>query len=126
MREFRLPARRPPGFDIDAFIAQEFGIRLGTEPLKLVLRVHNPLATYLHETPLAKGQKIQALDPTWSEVRVKVADTQQLRNWVRSLGATAVVMSPASLREEITGDLQRQLDDYAATDALLNSQSTPG
>lgn len=28
-------------------------------------------------------------------------------------------MSPASLREEITGDLQRQLADYAATEALL-------
>ncbi len=119
-------ARRPPGFDIDAFIAQEFGIRLGAEPLKLVLRVRNPLAAYLHETPIAKGQKIQDLDQTWSEVRVKVADTQQLRNWVRSLGAAAVVMSPASLREEITGDLQRQLADYAATDALLAAHSAPG
>lgn len=38
-----------------------------------------------------------------------------------SLGAAAVVMSPASLREEITGDLQRQLAAYAATDALRMS-----
>jgi hypothetical protein len=45
-------------------------------------------------------------------VAVKVADTQQLRNWGRSLGAAAGVMGPAGLREEITLVLQRQLAAY--------------
>lgn len=109
------PARRPPGFDIDAFIEQEVGIRRSAEPLKLVLRVRGPLAAYLTETPIAKGQKIQPLDADWHELQVKVPDTQQLRNWLFSLGADAVVMAPASLRVEITGDLQRLLAAYAET-----------
>jgi predicted DNA-binding transcriptional regulator YafY len=47
------------------------------------------------------GQKLQPRDADWTEVRVKVADTQQLRNWLLSLGAQAVVVAPASLREEM-------------------------
>jgi predicted DNA-binding transcriptional regulator YafY len=78
----------------------------------MVLRVRNPLASYLHETPIAKDQKIQALDQTWSEVRVKVADTQQLRNWLLSLGAQAVVMAPAHLREEMRQGLNEAATLY--------------
>ena len=107
------PARRPKGFDIDAFIAREFGIRLGVEPLKLVLRVRGTLAAYLQETPIAKGQKLQALDNDWTELRVKVADTQQLRNWLLSLGAQAVVVAPAPLREELRQIVQELAARYA-------------
>jgi predicted DNA-binding transcriptional regulator YafY len=101
------PARRPPGFDIDAFIAREFGIRRGDEALKLVLWVRGTLAAYLKETPIATGQKLQPRDDDWTEVRVKVADTQQLRNWLLSLGAQAVVVAPASLREELRQALRQ-------------------
>lgn len=107
------PARRPQGFDIDAFIAREFGIRRGDAPLKLVLRVRGTLATYLTETPIAKGQKLQPLDDDWTELRVKVADTQQLRNWLFSLGADAVVMAPASLRDELRQGLAQAAALYA-------------
>ncbi len=106
-------AKRPKGFDIDAFIAQEFGIRLGAEPLKLVLKVRGTLAAYLAETPMALGQKVKTLDEAWSEVRVTVADTQQLRNWLLSLGPQAVVMAPASLREELRQALAQAAAGYA-------------
>jgi predicted DNA-binding transcriptional regulator YafY len=98
-------AQRPKGFDIDAFITQEFGIRLGTKPLQLVLKVRGTLAAYLAETPIAPGQKIKPLAGDWREVRVKVADTQQLRNWLGSLGTHGVVMAPAGLREEMRATL---------------------
>ena len=106
-------AKRPKGFDIDAFIAQEFGIRLGAEPLKLVLKVRGTLAAYLAETPMAPGQKVKTLDEAWYEVRVTVADTQQLRNWLLSLGPQAVVMAPASLREELRQALAQAAAGYA-------------
>jgi predicted DNA-binding transcriptional regulator YafY len=113
-----LAAKRPKGFDIDAFITQEFGIRLGAAALKLVLKVRGTLAAYLAETPIAPGQKIKPLAADWREVRVKVADTQQLRNWLGSLGPNGVVLAPAGLREEMRATL-RQL-------AALYDEPAPG
>ena len=107
------PVRRPPDFDLDAFIAREFGIRRGDAPLKLVLRVRGILGAYLAETPLAKGQRIQPLADNWHAVQVKVPDTQQLRNWLFSLGADAVVMAPESLREELRQGLTQAAAQYA-------------
>jgi len=78
-----------------------------------VLRVRGTLAAYLKETPIAKGQKLQSLDNDWTELRVKVADTQQLRNWLLSLGAQAVVVAPAPLRAELRQIVQELAARYA-------------
>ena len=94
-------AIKPASFEIDEFILQEFGIRLGTTPLNLVLRIRGVLAKYLHETPVAAGQSMTPLDAEWSRVKVEVQDTIQLRNWIRSLGPDAVVEEPMPLREQL-------------------------
>jgi predicted DNA-binding transcriptional regulator YafY len=104
------PAVRPTAFDIDEFILREFGIRLGKEPLNLVVRIRGVLAKYLAETPVTADQTMTPIDGTWTRVEVRVQDTIQLRTWLRSLGPDAVVEEPESLRtqmqkewEELTG-----------------------
>jgi predicted DNA-binding transcriptional regulator YafY len=97
-------AVRPVAFDIDEFIAREFGIRLAREPLDLVLRIRGILAKYLAETPVAIGQLMTPIDDDWTRVEVRVHDTIQLRNWLRSLGPDAVVEEPASIREHLRSE----------------------
>lgn len=94
-------AIKPASFDIDEFILREFGIRLGTTPLNLVLRIRGILAKYLAETPIAADQAMTPIDGEWTRVQVKVQDTIQLRTWVRSLGPDAVVEEPEHLREQL-------------------------
>lgn len=94
-------AIKPASFDIDAFILQEFGIRLSSTPLNLVLRIRGVLAKYLAETPVAPGQSMLPIDGEWTRVQVKVLDTIQLRTWLRSLGPDAVVEKPEPLREQL-------------------------
>ena len=49
-------------FDIDEFILQEFGIRVGMAPLKLVLRIRGVLAKYLAENPVSADQVVAAIE----------------------------------------------------------------
>jgi predicted DNA-binding transcriptional regulator YafY len=97
-------AIKPASFDIDQFVLREFGIRLGTTPLNLVLRIRGVLAKYLAETPIATDQTMTPTDGEWTRVRVKVHDTVQLRTWLRSLGPDAVVEEPTSLREQLRSE----------------------
>lgn len=107
-------AVRPAAFDIDEFIVREFGIRLGKEPINLVLRTRGVLAKYLAETPVAPDQTMTAIDDGWTRLGVCVQDTIQLHNWLRSLGPDAVVEEPTSLRDQLQRELQESLLLYTA------------
>ena len=100
-RMIDLPAIRPQAFDIDEFILREFGIRLGSSPVPLVMNVRGVLTKYLIETPVAVDQRMFPIDDQWTEVKATVPDTVQLRTWLRSLGPDAVVHEPAELREQL-------------------------
>jgi predicted DNA-binding transcriptional regulator YafY len=113
-------AVRPTTFDIDEFIMREFGIRLGKEPINLVLRTRGVLAKYLAETPVAPDQTMTAIDDGWTRLGVCVQDTIQLRNWLRSLGPDAVVEEPTSLRDQLQRELQEILLRYTATSSESN------
>lgn len=103
---------KPSAFDIDEFILREFGIRVGTTPLNLILRIRGVLAKYLAETPLAIDQTMVPIDDEWTRVQVLVQDTVQLRTWLRSLGPDAVVEEPASLREQLKGEWEELASLY--------------
>jgi predicted DNA-binding transcriptional regulator YafY len=105
---------RPSAFDIDKFILREFGIRLGTDPFMLVLKIRGVLAKYLAETPVATDQTMTPIDDTWTRVEVRVHDTVQLRTWLRSLGPDAVVLQPRSLSDEMRRESEELASLYAA------------
>jgi predicted DNA-binding transcriptional regulator YafY len=105
---------RPASFDIDAFIFQEFGIRLGSQPIGLVMRLRGVMVKYLSETPVAADQKMRPVDDEWTEVRATVSDTVQLRNWLRSLGPDAVVVEPEGLRQALYQEWSELAQLYGA------------
>ena len=106
-------AVRPAAFDIDEFIMREFGIRLGKEPINLVLRIRGVLAKYLAETPVAADQTLTPIDDAWTRVEVKVQDTIQLRTWLRSIGPDAVVESPDFLRNQLNDEWRELVKLYS-------------
>lgn len=102
----------PDAFDIDEFIHREFGIRIGSTPLNLVLRIRGVLAKYLAETPVAADQTMTRVDEEWLRVHVRVQDTIQLRTWIRSLGPDAVVEEPESLRIQLKREWEELVSLY--------------
>ena len=108
-------AVRPKSFNMDEFIVQEFGIRLGSTPLDLVLRIRGVLAKYLAETPVASNQSMTAIDGEWTRVQVRVPDTIQLRTWLRSMGPDAVVEQPMTLRNQLRSEWAELQSLYATS-----------
>jgi predicted DNA-binding transcriptional regulator YafY len=108
-------ALKPQTFDIDEFILREFGIRIGSAPLNLVLRIRGVLAKYLAETPVAANQTMTPVDAEWTKVQVSVQDTVQLRTWIRSLGPDAVVVEPEALRLQLKREWDELASLYGAT-----------
>lgn len=97
-------ARIPEGFSIDKHLdegALEFG---KGKQLRLKVKVHEAIASFLAETPLSEDMVIKGEDE-WREVTATVADTWQLRWWILSQGAWIEVQSPASLRKEIAKEV---------------------
>lgn len=106
-------AKRPENFDMDAFISREFGIRMGDAPLNLTLRVRGILSKYLAETPVAQDQVMTPFNDEWTQIKVTVPDTVQLRMWLRSMGPDAIVMSPSTLKEQLAAEQAELLKLYA-------------
>lgn len=109
-------AVRPAAFDIDEFIHRELGIRVGSEPLRLVLRIRGVMAKYLAETPVAVSQISAPIDDEWTRIEVLVPDTVQLRAWLRSLGPDAVVVEPVQLRLQLQREWAELQRLYASVD----------
>jgi predicted DNA-binding transcriptional regulator YafY len=86
---------------------------MGDAPLNLTLRVRGILSKYLAETPVAQDQVMTPFIDEWTQIKVSVPDTVQLRMWLRSMGPDAVVMSPSSLKEQLAAEQAELLKLYA-------------
>ena len=110
------PRNVPDGFALDTYIASgAFDFVVNADPVQLVVRVHDYALTRLVETPLAPDQTIEATEPPWSVVRATMADTTQLRMWLRSHGDMVQVLQPEALRQEMGAVAARTAALYAAS-----------
>lgn len=101
------PSQRPPGFDLDAYIAGgalQFG---STQLIPMTAKVADHLSRLLLETPLSADQTLEE-----GRLRATVQDTWQLEWWLLSQGESIVVTGPQALRERIKARLQRTLAAY--------------
>ncbi len=92
------PINRPEGYDVDEHIAKgEFGFAQGGT-IHLVADFDRGAAAHLAETPLSEDQVITELDEDTWRIEATVADTMELRAWLRGLGEEVEVLEPSKLR----------------------------
>ena len=102
----------PDGFDFEAYTAASFGVI--TEPATTVrIRFDARWATYVEEYCWHPSQKLEALPGGGLELRMEVGGTAELRSWVLSFGAGAVVLEPDALRDEVRRELEAAAGRYA-------------
>lgn len=107
------PGRVPDGFDLDDYIASgEFGYLVGEQPLALVVLLQRNVAIRLYETPMAADQQLIDLVDGRVEVRATVANTAQLRVWLRGHGRLCEVAAPAELRAELAAEAADVVASY--------------
>jgi predicted DNA-binding transcriptional regulator YafY len=106
------PARREPGFDIDAYIASgQFGVIAG-DPIALRAVFTRAAGEHLFETPLSGDQKLAADADGRLHLSATVPNTRALVWWLLGFGDGVVVQEPASLRDELAGIALRMAAAY--------------
>jgi predicted DNA-binding transcriptional regulator YafY len=107
------PARRPKGFNVDAYIASgAFGFGTG-KSLKLEAVFERNAGQHLLHTPLAADQRIKVLSDSALQIKATVHDNPQLRWWLLAFGDQIEIKKPASLREEVHKIAQNMMRRHA-------------
>lgn len=97
-------ANTPRGFDLKTYAhSGAFGF-MDNGPIRMVLRMAEPAAEHLYETPLSTDQRITADSRDgWVRITATVRDNSQLEWWLRGFGKGVEVLEPASLRKQMDG-----------------------
>lgn len=98
------PGHVPVNFDLEAHVVRQRAIDITHgETIRLDLRVNDWWAKFLAERRLSQDQTIHAIRGSdGRRVTATVADTEQLRWWLLSLGSGVEVLKPARLRKAMT------------------------
>jgi predicted DNA-binding transcriptional regulator YafY len=101
----------PRGFDVDRYIAKGgFGFPVTPTYVDLVALFSAEAAVPLGEMPLHPKQQLTEREDGRVCLEAIVADTVELRTWLKGFGEHVEVLEPASLRREFR-QLARQLGD---------------
>lgn len=117
--------KSPPGFKLDHYIDTQkaFSYPESQNDLLLVLQVDKSVADLLRERPLSLDQTIEAIDSDdegeGAKVSATVADTSDLRWWLRGFGDCVEVIKPITLRAEF-----RQVSKAMATRYARRGKTT--
>lgn len=104
----------PDGFDLNRYVQEERAFEQpGGVDFHLELRVGPWLARYLDERQLAADQTLSPIRGSdLMRLRATVADTAQLRWWLRSHGPAVEVLKPAKLRRELAAEFAELANTY--------------
>jgi predicted DNA-binding transcriptional regulator YafY len=105
------PAYKPEDFDIDRFIAQEWGIKNDPQAMRVKIAVSPLIAKYLQESPMPE-QRLICVGDVMTTFEFKAQYSERFRAWLLSLGADAHVLSPAELRKEISQSVKAMASLY--------------
>lgn len=108
------PATVPDGFDLDRYVREEHAFEYPNGgDIRLELRATRWLAQQLDERRLAADQTISPIgDGGYLRLRATVADTGQLRWWLRSFGTEVEVIRPVKLRREMAAEFAALAQRY--------------
>ena len=109
------PAEAPPGFDLDEELAKgrlDFG---SGERIEIQLKFYAGKGEHLYETPLSEDQRIEETPDQKGELTVTaaVADTPQLKWWILGFGDGVEVLTPETLRLDLSQTSAKMAAIYA-------------
>lgn len=107
-------AKKPPGFDLAAYISQgpfEY-VDEETETIRFEALFRERTARHLEETPLSYDQETEPPENGWVRVTATVKNTLQLRWWLLGFGDQVVVLNPTILRNELLKTVKTMVRHY--------------
>lgn len=96
----------PRGFDFKKYTAESFGIEKGTRVAEVVIRFGARQAPWIRERKWHRSARIQEEIGGGLVLRLRVAETSELRRWVLQFGSEAEVLVPATLRRAVADEVK--------------------
>jgi predicted DNA-binding transcriptional regulator YafY len=107
------PAHPPDGFDITSHMANSFGVYQSDGPSMTVkVRFAPAVARYVAESRRHTSQRLTHEPDGGLIADFTLTSTVEIKSWILSFGAKAVVLEPETLRQEVAADLARALAAY--------------
>lgn len=110
-----MPFVRPADFDITQHFAQSFGVWSGDGELRVAVRFAPSAARYVQEKQWHASQRLTDQSDGGLLAEFCLSSTTEIKSWILSFGASAEVLEPDSLREEIREEIRRLQRSYDAT-----------
>ena len=95
------------------------------EPVDVVMRVSNNRFNYIKTKPLHLSQKIVSEEKGHTTISINVKITKELIALIHSFGPDIEVLSPPSLRAEITKNIRALNFIYRIDEENLHSKTLP-
>jgi predicted DNA-binding transcriptional regulator YafY len=103
----------PRGFDFRKYMADSFGIEKGARPVDVAVRFAPRQARWIRERKWHRSARIQEELDGALTLRLRVAETSELKRWVLQFGSEAEVLAPASLRRAVADELKAAAATYS-------------
>ena len=101
VRVFEKRFERVPGFSAESYWGNSFGVFTGDGVIPVRINFDEFAARFIRERVWHHSQSVRELPRGALELRLQVADLNEVANWVLSWGEHAEVMTPASLRQRV-------------------------
>lgn len=92
-----------------------WGVMYGDEREQVVLRFDATASRRVHETHWHPSQQLTALPDGGCELRLEIANPQEMLYWIRGWGPQVEVLAPEWLRAEVAADAEAAAGRYRGT-----------
>jgi predicted DNA-binding transcriptional regulator YafY len=111
--------QRPPDFDIEAFLAESFGVFTGSDDITVVVKFLPAAARYVLESDWHASQVLTRQRDGSLIAQFRLSSTVEIKSWILSFGASAIVVEPQSLRAEIAAELHQLVMAYNSSETSV-------
>jgi len=104
----------PDDFSVGDYAQGQFGLwRQGEYGHRVVIDFHASVAEHIQTRQVHATQRNEPREDGGVRVTLELGDLTEVAAWVLGFGSLAQVVEPASLREQVRGELERALGRYA-------------
>ena len=109
----KFPFQRPSHFDVAKHLAQSFGIFNAVGDVQVRVKFLPQVARYVLESKWHTSQVLHRQRDGSVLGSFHLSSTEEIKSWILSFGASAIVLEPEELRQAITQELRGLLAAYS-------------